>query len=149
MKQKFEMDHIFEAKPELVFEVIHDLTMKQMDSVGKATRKPKKIIGTTYEYQLLIKKRQMRAKFTITDFKRPLRFAYQVEVESSLNETIWEIEVDDDNRTYVHYTEQSGGSSFSSGILYKLAGFFMQRKQKQATTQLFAAIYEEIIKRQN
>lgn len=144
----FEADHLFNASPELVFEVIRDLTLAQMETVGKATRRPKKVVGTTYEYEMIVKKRSMLAKFIITDFKRPSRFAYEVQVGLSINETIWEVERADDTRTYVHYTEISRGSLAKTGWTYKLAGLMVARKQKQATTQLFSAIYDEITKRQ-
>lgn len=144
----FEADHLFHASPELVFEVIRDLTISRMETVGKATRRPKKMVGTTYEYEMIVKKRPMLAKFIITDFKRPTRFAYEVQAGLSINETIWEVERADETRSYVHYTEISRGSLAKTGWTYKLAGLLVSRKQKQATTQLFAAIYDEINKRQ-
>lgn len=148
MARNFEADHLFRATPELVFEVIQELTLARMDKIGKTTRKPKKILGTTYEYELIVKKRPMLAKFIVTEFKRPSTFAYEVHVGLSVNETHWEIERADETRTYVHYREVSRGTKAGTNWSYQLAGLFMREKQKRATTQLFAAIYEEIKLRQ-
>lgn len=134
-----------------VFSTVYNLTIQQMESVGTAKKTPNAIVGTVYEYEMMLKKQKVTAIFTITEYTQPKALSYKIKAGKLENTTHWQFEEVGD-ATKISYCEQSDSDIKSASWTYRFLGFLMSRKQKKKAQQLIkhveVQLYEALQKTQ-
>lgn len=123
-----------------VYEMVYKLTIEQMESVGTAKKTPSAIVGTEYEYEMMLKKQQTTTLFTITEYVKNATFNYQIKAGRLVNKTNWQFEQVDEQTTKITYQETAESDLTSATMTYRFLGWMMSRKQKKKAQQLFKVI---------
>ncbi|MGL5383124.1 MAG: DUF3284 domain-containing protein [Culicoidibacterales bacterium] len=140
MAKKFMYEQILNYPIADVSEVVYDLTIKQMESIGTAISTPSKRIGTHYQYEMMLKQKQVTADFTITNFVKDQLLSYQIKAGRLNNQTHWQFEAVDAGKTKITYQEEAESDLASADLTYRFLGWMMNRKQKKKTQQLFKVV---------
>lgn len=149
MARTFTYEHTLNYPVAAIYETIYKLTIDQMESVGTARKTPSAIVGTQYEYKMMLKKQETPAFFTITTYKKDEVFEYEIKAGRLLNGTQWHFEALSDTSTKITYVETSDSDLPSAGLTYRFLGWMMGRKQKKQAKNLIQVIEVQLYEAQS
>ncbi|MGL4623306.1 MAG: DUF3284 domain-containing protein [Culicoidibacterales bacterium] len=140
MSRTFTYEHTLNYAAEDIYTTIYQLTIEQMESIGKAIKTPSAVVGTQYEYEMMLKKQKTKAIFTIKEYEKDAVFAYEIIAGRLENGTTWTLEKVTDSQTKITYVETSNSDLMSADLTYRFLGWMMKRKQKKQAQQLIKVI---------
>lgn len=123
-----------------IYAAIYQLTIEQMESIGTVVKTPSAIVGTQYEYEMMLKKQKTKTLFTITQYQKDTNFAYEIKAGRLENSTTWTLEALSETQTKITYVETSNSDLMSADLTYRFLGWMMKRKQKKQAQQLMKVI---------
>lgn len=140
MSRTFTYEQTLNYAVEDAYAAIYQLTIEQMESIGKAVKTPSEIVGTQYEYEMMLKKQKTKTIFTIIEYQKNKVFAYEIKAGRLENSTNWTLEALGEAQTKITYVETSNSDLMSADLTYRFLGWMMKRKQKKQAQQLMKVI---------